>query len=60
MLAAVTIGGSVSGIIGMLIAVPIAATIYKLVRDDMKTEKKTPWDVLAVPESSNNKEKEGE
>ncbi|MEE0982012.1 MAG: AI-2E family transporter, partial [Acutalibacteraceae bacterium] len=59
-LAAVTIGGSVSGIIGMLIAVPIAATIYKLVRDDMKTEKKTPWDVLAVPESFNNKEKEGE
>ena len=57
-LAAVTIGGSVSGIAGMLIAVPIAATIYKLVRDDMRMQKKKPWDILTVPGNSNTKENE--
>lgn len=35
-LAAVTIGGALSGILGMLIGVPIAATIYRLIRDDMR------------------------
>lgn len=44
-LAAVTIGGGVMGILGMLIGVPIAATIYRLVRDDVnkvKTEENSP------------------
>ena len=57
-LAAVTIGGSVSGIIGMLVAVPVAATVYKLIRDDMRTEKDKPWDILAVPGDFNNEGKE--
>ncbi len=57
-LAAVTIGGAVSGIMGMLIAVPIAATIYKLIRDDLRTEKTNRWDFLAVPEDFKNKMKE--
>ena len=35
-LAAVTIGGSLMGIMGMLIGVPIAAAIYRLIRDDMR------------------------
>ncbi len=35
-LAAVTIGGSLSGIMGMLIGVPIAAAVYRLIRDDMR------------------------
>ena len=35
-LAAVTIGGSLMGITGMLIGVPIAASVYRLVRDDMR------------------------
>lgn len=56
-LAAVTIGGSVSGIIGMLVAVPVAATVYKLIRDDMRTEKDKPWDILAVPGDFNNEGK---
>lgn len=57
-LAAVTIGGAVSGILGMLVAVPIAATIYKLVRDDIdNTNKKTPWDFIAVPEHFKDKVK---
>lgn len=58
-LAAVTIGGGVSGILGMLIAVPIAATIYKLVRADVDNKnKKSRWDLLSVPDEFENKEKE--
>lgn len=58
-LAAVTIGGGVSGIAGMLIAVPIAATIYKLVRSDIENKnKKSRWDLLSVPEEFETKENE--
>lgn len=40
-LAAITIGGGVLGIIGMFIGVPLAATIYQIVKDDMnKKEQK--------------------
>lgn len=35
-LATVTIGGSLMGIMGMLIGVPIAAALYHLIRDDMR------------------------
>lgn len=35
-LAAVTIGGALMGIMGMLIGVPIAAAVYRLIRDDMR------------------------
>jgi len=35
-LAAVTIGGALMGISGMLIGVPIAASVYRLIRDDMR------------------------
>lgn len=34
-LAAVTIGGGIMGIAGMLLSVPIAATVYQLIKDDM-------------------------
>ena len=34
-LAAVTVGGGLMGILGMLIAVPIAATLYKILRADV-------------------------
>lgn len=34
-LAAVTIGGGVMGVLGMLIGVPIAATLYRLLREDV-------------------------
>ncbi len=58
-LAAVTIGGGVSGILGMLIAVPIAATIYKLVRTDVDNKnKKSRWDLLSVPDKNKTEEKE--
>lgn len=36
-LAAVTVGGGLGGIFGMLIGVPIAATAYKLLRSDVET-----------------------
>ena len=35
-LAAVTIGGALMGIMGMLIGVPIASAVYRLIRDDMR------------------------
>lgn len=34
-LAAITIGGGVMGILGMLIGVPLAATVYKLLKEDI-------------------------
>lgn len=34
-LAAITVGGGVMGVTGMLIGVPITATIYRIVRDDL-------------------------
>ena len=35
-LAAVMIGGALMGIMGMLIGVPIAASVYRLIRDDIR------------------------
>ncbi len=40
-LAAVTIGGSVSGILGMLVGVPLASAIYRIVREDMHKDDPT-------------------
>ncbi len=34
-LAAVTVGGGIMGVFGMLLGVPVAAAIYKLIRDDV-------------------------
>ncbi len=39
-LAAITIGGGVMGVLGILIAVPIAAAVYKLLKDDVASGKK--------------------
>lgn len=45
-LAAVTVGGGLGGIGGMLLGVPVAATVYKLIRNDVnrrnQSEKKIP------------------
>ena len=35
-LAAVTIGGGLAGIVGMLLGVPLAAAAYRIVRDDVR------------------------
>jgi len=39
-LVAVTLGGGVMGIPGMLLGVPIAATVYRLVKEDIKKNQK--------------------
>lgn len=39
-LATVTIGGSLMGIVGMLIGVPIAGALYRLIREDMNRREK--------------------
>lgn len=39
-LATVTIGGSLMGIMGMLIGVPIAGALYRLIREDMNRREK--------------------
>lgn len=38
-LAAVTAGGGVMGIPGMLLGVPLAASVYRLVRDDVNKDR---------------------
>lgn len=40
-LAAVTVGGALFGIPGMLIGVPIAAALYRLLREDVETKEKS-------------------
>ena len=41
-LAAVTVGGGISGIGGMLIGVPLTATVYKLIRKDVNKRVPNP------------------
>ena len=43
-LAAVTIGGGMMGVAGMLIGVPIAAAAYRLLREDLNKQKKSNTD----------------
>ena len=39
-LAAVTVGGGMFGVVGMLIGVPITAAIYRILKNDIKKERK--------------------
>lgn len=48
-LAAVTVGGGIMGIGGMLLGVPVAAGVYRLLREDVR--KKPAKEVLPVPET---------
>jgi len=41
-LAAVTIGGGILGVVGMLIGVPLAAALYRILRDDLKKDRMIP------------------
>ena len=38
-LAAITIGGGIAGVIGMLVSVPIAATAYRILRESVNSPK---------------------
>lgn len=50
-LAAVTVGGSLAGILGMLLGVPLAAAIYRIVREDVrKGEPRNPVTETVVKE----------
>ena len=46
-LAAVTIGGSLMGVFGMLVFIPLLSTVYILLRDDVNRRNKT--DISAAP-----------
>ena len=54
-LAAITVGGGLMGVFGMLLAVPLAATIYKLVQADVRKRNPVP-----VAEDKSLKECESE
>ena len=41
-LAAVTVGGGLGGVLGMLLAVPVAATVYQLLREDLRRRSQAP------------------
>jgi len=43
-LAAVIIGGGVSGILGMLVGVPVASAVYRIIREDMHKDDPKPDD----------------
>lgn len=46
-LAAITIGGGLLGIFGMLLAVPVAATLYRLLKEDVN--RRNPSDFVPEP-----------
>lgn len=41
-LAAVTLGGGIFGVLGMLLGVPLAATLYNIIKNDIKKRENTP------------------
>jgi len=53
-LAAVTVGGGVLGIFGMLLAVPLAAACYQMVRHDV--QRRNPPPVVPAPELAPDEE----
>ncbi len=64
-LAAVTVGGGINGIFGMLLGVPVAATFYKLLRDDVnkradRIEERRKTEMIQAEEPAAETEQEGE
>lgn len=51
-LAAVTVGGGLAGIVGMLLGVPLAAALYRIIRDDVNKH-----EALNAPEATAEDEK---
>ena len=58
-LTAITLGGGVLGVVGMLLAVPIFATVYRLLREDVvkRNTVEVPVVVKEVPIQENMEEK---
>lgn len=57
-LAAVTVGGGIMGVLGMLLSVPIAATLYRLLRTDMRRRRLKTTDGGEQPEQLTEKQRE--
>lgn len=57
-LAAVTVGGGIMGVLGMLLSVPIAATLYRLLRTDMRRRRLKTADGGEQPEQLTEKQRE--
>ena len=55
-LAAVTVGGGIMGIAGMLIGVPLAATVYRLVGRDVRRWEKAQTAVMEKPKNEPTEE----
>ena len=53
-LAAVTVGGGLGGIVGMLLAVPTAATVYRLLKQDVARRRSAGQEVPKEQETSEN------
>jgi predicted PurR-regulated permease PerM len=51
-LAAITVGGSVAGVLGMLLGVPLTASLYKILKDDLK-KRSAPPKVVKEPQKNN-------
>ena len=54
-LAAVTVGGGIAGVAGMLIGVPLAATAYRIIRDDIRKKETLEATQEVVDEPQDNK-----
>ncbi len=48
-LAAVTVGGGIMGVVGMLLSVPVAATLYRLLREDINRSPKPRAACITAP-----------
>lgn len=57
-LAAVTIGGGLSGVFGMLIGVPITAALYRILREDVKRRENEKNPILTIREEKENEKME--
>lgn len=61
-LAAVTIGGSMNGVFGMLLSVPLAATLYRLLKEDTtrRINKKNGTGETEIPDVSTSSDEAGD
>ncbi len=50
-LAAVTVGGGIMGILGMLLGVPVAAALYRLLKEDLNRERAPEPEASTAPET---------
>lgn len=49
-LAAITVGGSLSGVVGMLVGVPIAAVVYQILQEEVVKKEKAECEIVETEE----------